>query len=54
MKLGSSKLFLRSYRLIFAFPANALVNFIKKNTGSDVYDFPEKFTPFKYLDLNKG
>lgn len=39
-----------SYSAIFAVPANLLVNIVKKRTGIDVYDFPEKFTPFKYLN----
>jgi uncharacterized integral membrane protein (TIGR00697 family) len=38
-----------TYSLIFAGPANLLVNYIKKATGIDVYDFPKKFTPFKYM-----
>jgi queuosine precursor transporter len=37
------------YSAVFAGPANLLVNYIKKTTGVDVYDFPKKFTPFKYL-----
>jgi len=45
-----------SYSIILAAPANLLVNTIKKRTGIDVYDFPEKFTPFNMLkakrDLN--
>jgi uncharacterized integral membrane protein (TIGR00697 family) len=43
-----------TYSLIFAAPANLLVNYIKNQTGIDVYDFPQKFTPFKYLRLNRG
>ncbi|MEO8400307.1 MAG: queuosine precursor transporter [Gammaproteobacteria bacterium] len=43
-----------TYSLIFAVPSNVLVNHIKKRTGIDVYDFPQKFTPFKYLNLNRG
>ena len=43
-----------TYSLIFAAPANVLVNYIKKRTGIDVYDFPQKFTPFKYLNLDRG
>jgi uncharacterized integral membrane protein (TIGR00697 family) len=42
------------YSLIFAVPANVLVNYVKKRTGIDVYDFPKKFTPFKYLNLDRG
>lgn len=43
-----------TYSLIFAAPANLLVNYVKNKTGIDVYDFPKKFTPFKYLNLSKG
>lgn len=39
-----------AYSVAFAAPANLLVNIVKKRTGIDVYDFPEKFTPFKYLN----
>lgn len=37
------------YSIIFAAPANFLVNYVKKVTGIDVYDFPTGYTPFKYL-----
>jgi uncharacterized PurR-regulated membrane protein YhhQ (DUF165 family) len=40
-----------TYSLVFAFPANVLVNQVKTRTGIDVYDFPQRFTPFKYLHL---
>ncbi len=36
------------YSILLAGPANLLVNYIKRVTGMDVYDFPKKFTPFKY------
>jgi len=36
------------YSFLLALPANILVNYLKKITGIDVYDFPNKFTPFKY------
>lgn len=36
------------YSAIFAWPANTLVNYLKKITGIDVYDFSEQFTPFNY------
>jgi queuosine precursor transporter len=36
------------YSIVLACPANFLVNYIKKSTGIDVYDFPKKFTPSKY------
>lgn len=39
-----------SYSLILSYPAQLVVNYIKKITGIDVYDFPKKYTPFKYLD----
>ncbi len=39
-----------SYSLVFAGPAQLLVNYIKKLTNIDIYDFPKKFTPFKYLN----
>lgn len=42
------------YSLIFAAPTNVLVNYVKKRTGIDVYDFPQTLTPFKYLNLERG
>jgi len=36
------------YNILLAFPANILVNFLKKITGIDVYDFSTNLTPFKY------
>ena len=38
------------FSIIFAKPSELLVNYIKKCTGIDVYDFPKKFTPFEYLN----
>jgi len=42
-----------SYKLIFdmfaVFPASVLTKFLKNAEGVDVYDFPERLTPFKYL-----
>ncbi|OGO96407.1 MAG: hypothetical protein A3F41_03115 [Coxiella sp. RIFCSPHIGHO2_12_FULL_44_14] len=42
-----------SFKLIFdtlaVAPANLLVIFLKRTEGVDVYDFPQKFTPLKYL-----
>lgn len=35
-----------TYSLIFAAPAQLLVNHIKKITGIDVFDTPQKFAPF--------
>lgn len=43
-----------TYSLIFAGPANLLVNYIKRVTGIDVYDFPKNFTPFKYQNKKEG
>ena len=40
--------------ILLAGPSNLLVNYLKKLTGMDVYDFPEQFTPFKYLKKNQG
>ena len=36
------------YSIVLAYPANILVDYLKRVTGIDVYDFPKKFTPFKY------
>lgn len=36
------------YSLIFAAPSSFLVAYLKNLTGIDVYDFPKRFTPFKY------
>lgn len=41
------------YSVVLAAPSNFLVNYLKKLTGMDVYDFPEQFTPFKYLKNNE-
>lgn len=40
------------YSVVLAGPANLLVNHIKNITGMDIYDFPKKFTPFKYSKNN--
>lgn len=37
------------FSAIFAIPGQILVDWIKKLTGIDVYDFPVKLTPHKYL-----
>lgn len=39
--------------ILFAWPANILVDYIKRITGIDVYDFPSNFTPFKYLNAKR-
>lgn len=41
------------YSLVFAWPSNILVQYVKKTTGIDVYDFPKNLTPFKYQTANK-
>ncbi len=40
-----------AYSVVLAWPANLLVDYIKKLTGIDVYDFPKNFTPFKYTSM---
>jgi len=42
------------YCLIFAGPSQIFVNYIKKVTKIDVYDFPQDFTPFKYVSKKFG
>lgn len=42
-----------SYSAIFAFPANSIVNWMKRKTGIDVYDFPKNFTPEKFANLRQ-
>lgn len=37
------------YSIVFSYPANLVVNYVKKKIGIDVYDFPKKYTPHKYL-----
>lgn len=41
-----------AYSVVFAGPMNLLVNYLKKITGIDVYDFPSRFTPFDYAKAN--
>lgn len=41
------------YSIAFAAPSSFLVSYLKNFTGIDVYDFPPKFTPFKYLKNNQ-
>lgn len=36
------------YSIVLAAPLSYLVSYLKNLTGIDVYDFPKKFTPFKY------
>ncbi|RAP36678.1 hypothetical protein B1207_07700 [Legionella quinlivanii] len=36
------------YSVVLAAPANILVKYLKDYTGIDVYDFPNRFTPFVY------
>lgn len=42
------------YSLVFAFPANYLVDYLKRYTGIDVYDFPKRFTPFQSFNEFNG
>ena len=42
-----------AYSIIFALPANAVVNYLKNVTGIDVYDFPKDFTPLKYFNIKR-
>ncbi len=41
------------YSIVFAGPATLIVNYVKRLTGIDVYDFPKKFTPQKYSNLQE-
>ena len=41
------------YSILLAAPASFLVNYLKNLTGIDIYDFPNKFTPFKYAKTNQ-
>jgi len=52
--IGLSYLIKITYSIAFAGPAQALVTYIKKRTGIDVYDLPKKFTPFEYLNQEKN
>lgn len=40
------------YNLVFITPAQTLVNFIRRKTGIDVYDFNHNFTPSKYYQFH--
>lgn len=42
------------YSIVLVGPVSILVNYLKKLTGIDVYDFPQQFTPFKYIKENQG
>lgn len=42
-----------TYCLVFAGPANLIVNYVKRLTGIDVYDFPKNLTPFKFLNTKQ-
>ncbi|MDF1678851.1 MAG: queuosine precursor transporter [Legionellaceae bacterium] len=42
------------YSIVFAGPVNLLVGYLKRLTGIDIYDFPKKFTPFKYTQMREG
>ena len=39
------------YSIVFAGPASFIVGYLKRLTGMDIYDFPKKFTPFKYTQM---
>ena len=41
------------YNLAFIAPAQALVNYIRRVTGIDVYDFKHTYTPSKYYKLQR-
>ena len=41
------------YNIVFIVPSQLLVNYIRKVTGIDVYDFNHKFTPSKYYKLKE-
>ena len=36
-----------SYSILFAWPGNLIVNYIKSTTKIDVYDYPANYNPFK-------
>ena len=42
------------YSILFSYPAQMIVNRIKKLTNIDVYDLPKKFKPFEYLNFKRG
>lgn len=42
------------YSIILAVPVSFLVNYLKKLTGMDIYDFPQKFTPFRYAKTTRN
>lgn len=42
------------YAIIFVFPAQLLVNFLKKAEGIDAYDYGVSYNPFKFLSTTKG
>lgn len=45
----TSYLIKATYSVIFAWPGQLIVSYIKKRANIDVYDLPQKFTPFKFL-----
>lgn len=52
MRVASISFILKvTYSIIFAAPANLLTNYIKDKTGVDVYEFPKRFTPFKFKPI---
>ena len=42
------------YALIIAFPANIWVNYLKRTTGLDAYDYRVSFNPFRLRQLEVG
>ena len=40
------------YNITLIFPVQKLVNFIRRVTGIDVFDFNHQFTPSKYYKYN--
>ncbi len=43
-----------TYSLVFAGPATVFVNFIKRKTGIDVYDFSKNFTPKWFYEKQRS
>lgn len=41
------------YSIIFAWPSNLIVKYIKIVTKVDVFDYPERFNPFKKIQIEK-
>ena len=39
------------FTLVFAFPLNALVSYLKNKSGIDVFDLPKKFIPIAFESI---